>query len=36
MTIALPDNEFHAYLKAISKMMDQGSTSKGELKTNIG
>ena len=36
MTIALPDNKFHAYLKAISKMMDQGWTSKGELETNIG
>jgi hypothetical protein len=36
MTIALPDNKFHAYLKAISKMMDRGWTSKGELETNIG
>jgi hypothetical protein len=36
MTIALPDNKFHAYLKAISKMMGRGWTSKGELETNIG
>jgi hypothetical protein len=35
MMIALPDNKFHAYLKAISKMMDPGWTSKGELETNI-
>jgi hypothetical protein len=36
MTITLPDNKFHAYSEAISKMMDQGWTSKGELETNIG
>jgi hypothetical protein len=36
MTITLPDNKFHAYSKAISKMMDQGWTSKGELEMNIG
>ncbi len=36
MTINLPDSNFHACSKAISEMMDQGWTSKGELKTNIG
>jgi hypothetical protein len=33
--VTLPDNKFHAYLKAISEMMDQGWTLKGELETNI-
>jgi len=36
MTIALPDNKFHAYTIAISEMLKQGCTSKGELETNIG
>jgi len=36
MTFALPDNKFHAYSIAISEMLKQGCTSKGELKTNIG
>jgi hypothetical protein len=36
MMINLPDSKFHACLKAISEMMDQGWTSKGELETNIG
>ena len=36
MTIALPDNKFHAYSIAISEMLKQGSTSKGELEMNIG
>ncbi len=36
MTIALPDNKFHAYSKAIFEMMDRGWTSKGELETIIG
>jgi len=36
MTIALPDNKFHAYSIAISEMLKRGCTSKGELETNIG
>ena len=36
MTIALPDNKFQAYSIAISEMLKQGYTSKGELETNIG
>jgi hypothetical protein len=36
MTIALPENKFIAYSKAILDMLDQGWTSKGELKMNIG
>ncbi len=36
MTIAFPDNKFHAYSIAISEMMKRGWTSKGELETNIG
>ena len=35
-TIALPDNKFHAYSIAISEMLKQRCTSKGELETNIG
>jgi hypothetical protein len=34
--IALPDNKFHAYSKAILKMLQRGWTSKGELESNIG
>jgi hypothetical protein len=36
MTIALPDNKFHAYSIAIEEMLKRGCTSKGELETNIG
>jgi len=36
MSIALPDNKFQAYSLAISEMLKQGWTSKGELETNIG
>ena len=36
MTIALPDNKFHAYSIAFSEMLKRGWTSKGELETNIG
>jgi len=36
MTIALPDNKFKAYSLAISEMLKQRWTSKGELETNIG
>jgi hypothetical protein len=36
MTISLPDSKFHAYSIAISGMLKQGWTSKGELETNIG
>ncbi len=36
MIIALPDNKFHAYSKAISEMLQRGWTSKGELESNIG
>jgi hypothetical protein len=36
MTVALPKNKFIAYLRATSDMLDQGWTSKGELKMNIG
>jgi len=36
MTIALPDNKFHAYSIAISEMLKRGCTSKGELERNIG
>jgi hypothetical protein len=35
MTITLPDNKFKAYSLAISEMLKQGWTSKGELETNI-
>jgi hypothetical protein len=35
MTIALPDNKFHNYSKAIPEMLQQGWSSRGELKTNI-
>ena len=36
MIIALPDNKFHAYSKAISEMLQRGWTSKGDLESNIG
>ena len=36
MIIALPDNKFHAYSKAIFEMLQRGWTSKGELESNIG
>ena len=36
MTIALPDNKFHAYSISISEMLTRGCTSKGELEINIG
>ena len=36
MTIALPNNKFHAYSIAIEEMLKRGCTSKGELETNIG
>ncbi len=36
MTIALPDNKFDAYLKALSEMLQRGWISRGELETNIG
>jgi hypothetical protein len=36
MTIALPDNKFHAYSIAIEEMLKRGCTSKGEQETNIG
>jgi hypothetical protein len=36
MTIALPNNKFHAYSIAISEMLKRGCTSKVELETNIG
>ena len=36
MTIAFPDNKFHAYSIASSEMLKWGCTSKGELETNIG
>ncbi len=36
MTIALPDNKFHAYSIAISGMLKRGCTSNRELETNIG
>jgi hypothetical protein len=36
MIIALPDNKFHAYSKAILEMLQRGWTSKGELESNIG
>jgi hypothetical protein len=36
MTIALPENKFIAYSRAISDMIERGWTSKAELKTNIG
>jgi hypothetical protein len=36
MIIAVPDNKFHAYSKAISEMLQRGWTSKGELESNIG
>jgi hypothetical protein len=36
MTIALPDNKFHAYSIAISEILKWGCTSKGELETHIG
>jgi hypothetical protein len=35
MTIALPKNKFIAYSKAILDMLNQGRTSKGELKMYI-
>jgi hypothetical protein len=36
MTIALPDNKFDAYLKALLEMPQRGWISRGELETNIG
>ena len=36
MTIALPENKFIAYSRAISDMLERGWTSKAELETNIG
>jgi hypothetical protein len=36
MTIALPENKFVAYSKALSDMLSRGWTSSGEIKTNIG
>ena len=36
MTIALPNNKFYPYSIAISEMLKQGYTTKGELETNIG
>jgi hypothetical protein len=36
MIIALPDNKFHAYSKAILEMLQRGWTSEGELESNIG
>ncbi len=34
--IALPENKFIAYSRAISDMIEHGWTSKAELETNIG
>ena len=36
MIIALPDNKFHAYSKAILEMLQRGWTSTGKLESNIG
>ena len=36
MTIALPENKFIAYSRAISEMIERGWTSKVELEQNIG
>jgi hypothetical protein len=36
MTISLPENQFRAYSKVISEIIDRGWTSKRELETNIG
>ena len=36
MTIALPENKFIAYSRAISEMIERGWTSKTELEQNIG